>query len=197
LSRSEELLDAGFWLLAASCWLLACGSLVLELTCSSRIFKKMNRAHKIEIFLLIILGFVVPFIPPLVIIELFYLLIPSVIIFIITLISLIINILNKNVITQKYLLLFSILPIFTISQLTSCFIVDKIQRLRSNYIIAAIEKQKSETGIIPEKYDQIAGIEYIKIKDSEQYLIKYNRGFMVTEEYDSGNKSRISNGWND
>ncbi len=157
----------------------------------------MNRAHKIEIFLLIILGFVVPFIPPLVIIELFYLLIPSVIIFIITLISLIINILNKNVITQKYLLLFSILPIFTISQLTSCFIVDKIQRLRSNYIIAAIEKQKSETGIIPEKYDQIAGIEYIKIKDSEQYLIKYTRGFMVTEEYDSGNKSRISNGWND
>ena len=157
----------------------------------------MNRNNKIVIFLIIIIGFVVPFIPSLTVIEMFFLLIPFAVIYLLTLIYLIISLLNKNLNTQNSLFLFSILPIFIISQLTSCFIVDKIQRLRSNYIITEIEKLKSETGILPEKYDLIAGIEYIKMKDIEHFVIKYSSGFMVTEKYNSENKNWRSYGWND
>ncbi len=79
----------------------------------------------------------------------------------------------------------------------SGFTVDKIQRLRSNRIITEIEKLKSETGNLPEKYNLTAGIEYIKIKDEEHFVIKYSRGFMVTEKYQSKYNHWRSYGWND
>lgn len=157
----------------------------------------MNRNNKISLFIIILIGFIVPFIPALTVIEMFFLLIPFAVIFVLTAIFLIISLLNKKLNTQKALFLFSILPIFIISQLISCFSVDKIQRVRSNRIITEIEKLKSKTGILPEKYDLIAGIEYIKMQDNEHFIIKYSSGFMVTEKYYSDNKNWRSYGWND
>ena len=149
------------------------------------------------IFIIILIGIIVPFIPSLTVIEMFFLVIPFAIIFLVTLTYLIMSLLNKNLNIRKALFVFSILPTFIISQIASGFTVDKIQRLRSNRIITEIEKLRSETGILPEKYDVVAGIEYIKMKDNAHYVIKYSRGFMVTEKYDSENKNWRSYGWND
>ncbi|WP_299223371.1 hypothetical protein [uncultured Aquimarina sp.] len=157
----------------------------------------MSWIKKIAIFTIVLIGIIVPFIPSFIVIEMFFLLIPFGIIFVVTLIYLIISLLSKNVNTRKALFVFSILPIFIISQIVSGFTVDKIQRLRSNRIITEIEKLKSETGVLPEKYELIAGIEYIKLKDNKHFIIKYSRGFMVTEKYDSENTNWRSYGWND
>jgi len=127
----------------------------------------------------------------------FFLLIPFSIIFVVTLIYLIVSLLNKKLNNRKEIFIFSILPIFIISQLISGFTVEKIQRLRSNHIISEIEKIKTETGIFPEKYDLVMGIEYIRMKNKDSFVIKYSRGFMVTEKYDSKNKNWKSYGWND
>ncbi len=157
----------------------------------------MNRNKKIALLIIILIGIVVPFIPSLTVIEMFFLLIPFAIIFVVTLIYLIISLINENIDTGKALFIFSILPIFIISQIVSGFTVDKIQRVRSNRIISELEQIKSENGILPKKYDLIAGIEYIRMKDNEHFVIKYSRGFMVTEKYESENKNWKSYGWND
>jgi hypothetical protein len=157
----------------------------------------MNRNKKIALLIIILIGIVVPFIPSLTVIEMFFLLIPFAIIFVVTLIYLIISLIDENTDTRKALFIFSILPIFIISQIVSGFTVDKIQRVRSNRIISELEQIKSENGILPEKYDLIAGIEYIRMKDNEHFIIKYSRGFMVTEKYESENKNWKSYGWND
>ena len=114
-----------------------------------------------------------------------------------TLVYLTISLLNKNINTRRALFIFSILPVFIVSQLLSGFTVNKIQRVRSNRIISELEKIKFEKGIFPKKYDLIAGIKYIKMKDNEHFVIKYSRGFMVTEKYSSEKKNWRSYGWND
>ncbi|XMO86646.1 hypothetical protein AAFN75_17815 [Algibacter sp. AS12] len=157
----------------------------------------MNRNKKIALLIIILIGIIVPFIPSFTVIEMFFLLIPFAIIFVVTLIYLIISLINENISTSKALFIFSILPIFIISQIVSGFTVDNIQRVRSNRIISELEQIKSEKGILPEKYDVIAGIEYIRMKDNEHFVIKYSRGFMVTEKYESENKNWKSYGWND
>lgn len=157
----------------------------------------MNRNKKIVLFIIIIIGIIVPFIPSLTVIEMFFLLIPFTLIFIVTLIYLIISLINENVDTSKAFFVFSILPIFIITQILSGLTVDKIQRVRSNRIISELELIKSENGILPEKYDLKAGIEYIRMKDNKHFVIKYSRGFMVTEKYESENKNWKSYGCND
>jgi hypothetical protein len=157
----------------------------------------MNKNKKIAILIVVLLGIIIPFFPYLTVIEMFFLIIPFAIFFAVTLIYLIISLLNKNLNTQKALFVFSILPIFVLSQLLSSFTVDKIQRIRSNRIITEIEKLKSETGNLPENYALNAGIEYIKINGEENFVIKYSRGFMVTEKYESKYKHWRSYGWND
>jgi len=141
----------------------------------------MNRFKKITLFTIFSIGLVVPFVSYLTVIEMFFLLIPFAIIFVVTSIYLTVSILNKKLNSRKAIFIFSILPIFIISQLLSGFTVDKIQRLRSSHIISEIEKIKTETGMIPEKYDLELGIEYIKMKNKNSFVIEYSRGFMVTE----------------
>lgn len=155
------------------------------------------KQQKIIIFSTIIIGIIVPFVPYLTIIQMFFLLIPFVIIFAVSLIYLLRNLLTKKANTHKTLFVFSILPIFIISQLLSGFTVDKIQKLRSNRIIYEIEKIKSETGNLPEKYELFGGIKYTKNKEEESYVIEYTRGFMVIEKYQSKYKHWRSYGWND
>jgi len=144
-----------------------------------------------------IIGIIVPFIPSFVVIEMFYLIIPFVLIGVGTLIYLIASFTNTEINSRKAFFAFSILPIFIISQLISCFVVDKIQRFRSNQVITEIENHKSKTGTLPDKYELIGGLEYNKLKDNQNFIIKYSRGFMITEKYNSKNSIWISYGWND
>ena len=152
----------------------------------------MNNIKKTLLFITILIGFVFPFVNTLVIFEMFILLIPFALVFLASLIFLIISLLNKKYKTQNKLFVFSIFPIFIIAQIVSSVTVNKIQRFRSNLIITEIEKIKSETGNLPEKKEIIGGIDYIKIKESENYVIKYSRGFAVDEKYYSENNKWIS-----
>ncbi|WP_073153730.1 hypothetical protein [Mesonia phycicola] len=157
----------------------------------------MNQNKKIALFIIILIGFIVPFIPALTIIEMFYLLIPFGIVFITTLIYLIVSLLNKNMDSRKALFVFSLLPIFILAQILSGFTVDKVQRFRSENIISEVENLKTETGVYPEKINAPLGIEYIRMRDKKSYVVFYSRGFMVKEKYQSEYNHWKSYGWND
>ncbi len=144
-----------------------------------------------------VMGVIMPFIPTLIIIEMFYLVIPFVLIFIATFIYFIVSIFSKKINRHNSLYIFSILPILILSQLVSGFTVDKIQRGRSDIVIQNIRQIKSKTGNYPEKYDVPIGIEYRKLKNEDNFEISYSRGFMVTEKFNSDNGKWISYGWND
>ncbi|MEQ8242103.1 hypothetical protein [Fulvivirga sp.] len=156
----------------------------------------MSRNKKIFLISIMLIGLVVPFISALTVIEMFFLLIPFALVFTATLIYLIVSLLNKQMDSLKALFAFSILPTFIVAQLLAGFSVDKIQRFRSNQIIKEIEQIKNETGVLPEKYDLIAGIKYSRLND-EHFKLEYSRGFMVTEKYYSDNGNWKSYGWND
>ena len=157
----------------------------------------MNRNKKIFLISILLFGLVVPFIPSLTVIEMFFLLIPFAVVFAVTLIYLIVSLLNKQMDTQKALFAFSILPTFILAQLLAGFSVDKIQRFRSNQIIAELVQIKNETGSFPEQYELTAGIKYTRLKNEEHFKLEYSRGFMVTEKYYSDIENWKSYGWND
>ncbi len=157
----------------------------------------MNQNKKVILILIALIGLITPFVPSFVVIQMFYLLIPFGLIFIVSLIYLAVCLFKKDVGSKKGLFLFSIVPIFLICQIISGLFVDKIQLLRSNQIIAEIEMIKDDTGIYPEKYDVKFGITYHKIKKTENYEVEYSRGFMVTEKYQSEFDHWRSFGWND
>ena len=157
----------------------------------------MKHRRKIILLIIIFVGLITPFIPSFTVIEMFFLLIPFAIIFLVTLIYLMISLLNRNKSKRKAIFIFSLLPIFIISQLVSVFTIDRTQRFRSKKIIEEIEKIKNETGDFPKQYDISNGIKYLKSKDNNRFIIEYSRGFMVTEKYDSKNKMWKSYGWND
>jgi hypothetical protein len=157
----------------------------------------MNRNKTIFLTSVLLIGLVVPFIPYLTVIEMFFLLIPFAIVFVVTLIYLVASLLNKQMDSRKALFAFSILPTFILAQLLSGFSVDKIQRFRSTRIIADLEQIKNETGVLPEQYELIAGINYTRLNDEGHFSLEYSRGFMVTEKYYSSNGNWKSYGWND
>ncbi len=125
----------------------------------------------------------------------FFLLIPFAIIFALTLIYLIISLINKNLNWKKALFVFSILPIFILSQLSSDFVFDRIQRFRIKKAIVGIEKEKNNTGDFPDHIDLKMGIEYTAGENG--YGFKYSRGFLETVRYNSTDKEFVVYGWND
>lgn len=151
----------------------------------------MNK-KKILICIIVFIGAFVPFIPYIVIIQAFFLLFFYAIYFIVSLIFLIVSIILKNENRRMAFFIFTLLPIFILSQLASSFSVDKIQKFRSNHIITKIEKIKAETGNLPHEYDINLGIEYCKIKDKEHFTISYSRGFLVKKKYYSEDRIWIS-----
>ena len=150
----------------------------------------MTFKQKIVLFTTFLIGIVVPFVPELVVIEFFFLIIPFAIAFIITSIILIITLFEKNRNRGGALFSFLIIPVFVLSQFISGFVVDKLQRIRCESIINEIAKNKTES--LPEKYELSFGIEYKKLNQDEGFLLKYSRGFLVTETYNSQNKSWTS-----
>ena len=155
----------------------------------------MNRNKKIALFIIIILGVFIPFIDSVLIFEMFFLLIPFAIIFVVTLIYLIVSLINKNLNTRKAMFVFSILPVFVITQLTSDFLFDRFQRFRINRAITEIERSKDKTGVFPKNIDLKMGIEYTAGENG--YGFKYSRGFLETVKYNSMDKKFVVYGWND
>ncbi len=90
---------------------------------------------------------------------------------------------------------FSILPIFVVSQLTSDFLFDRFQRFRIKRAVTEIEKSKVLTGEFPKNVDLRMGIEYTAGKNG--YGFKYSRGFLETVRYNSTDREFITYGWND
>lgn len=148
-------------------------------------------------FIVFIIGLVVPFIDYFTIIEMFFLLIPFGIIVITSLIYWIFSLFLEKLNSRKAFYLFLIVPIFTLSQLFSGFMVDRIQLFRSNSIIADIEKHYTTTKEYPEQYEISFGITYELLDNGDRFKISYERGFMVTEKYYSDIKKWRSYGWND
>ncbi len=144
-----------------------------------------------------IIGLVTPFIDSLVIIELYFLILPMVIIFVISLILLIIFIFTSY--RNLKLPLYSCLVILTfiLAQLASVFMVHKVQRFRSQRLIEDIEAVIHIKGKIPDSYGVNWGIEYKKIDSQKKFTIRYSRGFMVVEVYSSDSKTWQSQGWMD
>ena len=155
----------------------------------------MSRNKKIFLSSVFIFGLFVPHIPFLVVFEFFFLIIPFAIIILMSLIYLIVSSINKHMNTKVALFLFLIIPTFILAQFLSSFCVDNFQRLKCDYIISEIEEIKNESGTFPENYDLNAGIEYVYIEKSEQYILMYSIGFMITLKYYSEDKSWKSYGW--
>lgn len=152
---------------------------------------------KTTLFIVFIVGIILPHIPYLVIIEMFYLLRLLSFIFIFFAICLVVSFFDKKTNTRNAIFLSFLIPLFISSQILSGIIVDKLQRFRSKNAIEEIERIKSETDSYPEKYDLSFGIEYNKGMEGDEFTVKYSRGFMVTEVYSSKSKVWVNYGWND
>lgn len=155
--------------------------------------KNKNGVRLAIIVMAILLGFIIPFVDYLVIVEVFYLLIPLAILFLASMVYLARWLFLRE--RNNHGLLFAwIVPALLGSQLVATYSVDKIQRFRSERMIREMES----TGKNPADYSTLWGIEIItKAKDPDKYIISYSRGFMVREIYDSGAKSWKSVGWSD
>ncbi len=153
--------------------------------------------RKFFLLLIIIVGFSVPFIPILTILEMFFLLIPFGIIMLGTLIYLLISVFNKNINKRKAIFVFSILPVFLLSQYLSGITVDKIQKYRSMQLINELKTFKNKNGKLPYHVNTPIGIEYIKMNDQRNFEITYEKGFMATEKYYSQNNKWKSIGFRD
>ena len=158
---------------------------------------RFNSTWMISYVIVIILGFIFPFVDYLAIIEMFYLLIPFGIIVIVSIAIWIFSLFFKHMNSKISFLFFLIIPVFIGIQFLSCFIVYKVQRFRSDRLIIIIDEKIKDTGNIPEYFDTNLGIKYRKSSRDNNYILSYSRGFMVTEKYDSSLKVWKSYGWND
>ncbi|MCE7997142.1 MAG: hypothetical protein HEP71_34600 [Roseivirga sp.] len=129
--------------------------------------------------------------------ELFYLMIPLLIGAIISLIFLIGCLFFNQSKLKRAWLPASIIPIFIISQILSVVAVDRLQRFRSNRLIAEVQSTQTISGKLPPSYELWPGIQYTKQEDKYNFKVEYTRGFLVTEEYLSRRGSWNSRGWND
>ncbi|WP_088656332.1 hypothetical protein [Geofilum rhodophaeum] len=152
---------------------------------------------KYILLVLVLFGLILPFIDYLTIIEMFFLLIPFAIIVGASFIYWIVSLFNHKLNSKQSFYFFLIIPIFILTQLFSAFSVDRVQLIRSIKIIKAVEEKIKVEGKIPDTFDTKFGIEYKKSERDNKYEIRYSRGFMVTERYDSDTKKWRSYGWND
>lgn len=155
-----------------------------------------GKGKVIILILVAIFGYILPFVTVFVFFECVVFLIPLIVAFVSTMIYSILSLLFKWQDNRNALFLFAAISIFQIAQFESGFCVDKIQRFRSEIIIADLEKIKAETGYFPEKYDLSMGLEYGKVASSqESFIIRYTKGFFVVKEYYSQDKRWQT--WND
>lgn len=136
-----------------------------------------------------------PFIDFAVVIQAFYLLLPFIIISLFSLVAFILNLIKykRNIFKQSSTLLTLVLPVFLLSQTISVFTVNKIQRFRSNQIIKKINNNELSINSNP---TISFGITYYKLQNDD-FVVQYERGFLVKEKYNHKKKKWDSYGWND
>ncbi len=144
-----------------------------------------------------ILGLVAPFVSYWVVVQAFFLLVPFLIVLLLSLVVITVAFIEKKSDKQKMVFFCSLLPLFVGSQLLSVFVVNKIQRKRSEAVISILQKSKVETGKVPESIPTSLGIKYIRLTNGQDFEIFYSRGFLITEKYHSHNNRWRSYGWND
>ena len=154
----------------------------------------INFSRKKLLIAIFIIGIIIPFIPIVAFAEVFFGIIPFSIIIVFGLTLTIIAIIQKRDLRSALFILL-IVPFFVITQILSGYVVNKIQRFRSENMIAEIERLKMDRGFYPENYNAKFGIEYSK--DSNDYKLEYSRGFLVTEKFNSRDRTWKSYGWND
>jgi hypothetical protein len=142
-------------------------------------------------------GAIVPFFDFLVVIELFFLLIPIAIFYVGTIAYLVLSLLIRKLNTKKAFYLACIGPVFVASQLISTYTVDKIQRCRAEALIHELMSTMATTGKLPTCHDTPLGISFLKLDHENDFEVSYSRGFMVTEVYSSSTKTWKNYGWND
>ena len=155
-----------------------------------------NKIVIIVFFLTIIFGSTTPFWDSFAVIEVFFWVIPLLLLLLISFVLIIINFISKNKkISDSIISL--LIPFFIATQITSTFLVDKLQKFRSESLIEElhlIQKQKKK---LPENIETPTGIKYHKIKGEETFVISFSRGFLITEKYYSDEDKWRSYGWND
>lgn len=159
--------------------------------------KKNKSGVRLAIIVIaILLGMVIPFVDYLVIFEIFYLFIPLAILFLASIVYLIgwLFLRGRN---SNGLFLACIVPALCGSQLIATYAVDKIQRFRSERLIREMESTGETSAKTSADHGTLWGIEIVKVKKSDKFIISYSRGFMVREVYDSDANSWKSVGWND
>ena len=155
-----------------------------------------NKIVIIVFFLTIIFGSTSPFWDSFVVIEVFFGVIPLLLLLLISSVLIIINSISKNKKISDTIISL-LIPFFIATQITSTFLVDKLQKFRSESLIEElhlIQKQKKK---LPENIETPTGIKYHKIKGEETFVISFSRGFLITEKYYSDEDKWRSYGWND
>jgi predicted small secreted protein len=155
------------------------------------------RRQPIIIICIFVLGLVFPFIDYLVVVETFFLLIPLAILLFASVALLIGYLVWDRTKLKRSIYFILAVPIFIAAQFISTRTVDKVQRRRSEFIIKEIESITAQIGQIPDRYPLTYGIKFSKLEDKSEFKLVYSRGFMITENYDSKDKTWRSQGWND
>ncbi len=114
-----------------------------------------------------------------------------------TLIHLIVILMTNRSRLTSVIFTFSILPIFVFSQFLSVLLVDSIQKYRSELAINTLNQKKAAQGHYPETIPKSLGIQYVKLKDDDEFILSYSKGFMVTQKFDSSTNHWKTYGWND
>ena len=155
-----------------------------------------NLTFKIFFLLTIIFGVKSPFIDYFVVIEMFYLLFPFAIILLFSIIIFVVNLFRyrRKIFKQNSTFFIFIIPVFLFSQIVSVFVINKIQKLRSEVVL---EKLKEDYKVFPNSINTSFGIKYQKLESANEFKLEYNRGFMVREIYFSNKNKWESFGWND
>ena len=144
-----------------------------------------------------IIGSIIPFIDSIAVIQVFFLLIPYLVYFGITLLAFVITLVKRNENRRHALFFLLTLPTFILAQILSIVLVDNVQKLRANQAIDKIEKLKQQHGKYPDDFELSLGIKYFEQKNGEEFKMEYNIGFLISEVYRSETNNWSKRGWND
>ena len=157
--------------------------------------------YKVFLVLLFVFGCVLPFVNWLVFIETFFLIIPTIIYLLVTVVVLIVSLFSgRKKFMRESLMFFLPVVVFIFSQLASTFLIDKLFLYRSQNMIVKVENFKTTNDSYPNDLSTLNGFHWgIKYQfiDKEHFQLEYSRGFAVREVYSSGSQDWVSYGWND
>lgn len=161
----------------------------------------MNRSNTIFwtiTLVIIICGFISPFVDFFTVIQAFYLTIPFAIILVISILIVIIGLIRTGFkfLKKPFVKYFLIIPIFILSQILSMLVVREVQLIRINQSVKELNEIKSQTNDYPYIFEKGIGLNYKRISKDE-FEVYFKGGFLVREVYNSKTKETVRFGWND